>query len=165
MKSEQKSKRFWGLLLWTLTTIWFGVCFLLSSQNGTETGQLSLKASQFIIRLLGLSSNLLYPLNANLRMATHVIVFSVLSLLSGCASGVSLIRFRSAPLWTFPPCIVFAFYDEIRKANIPGRHCSFKEAGLNVVGCVLGCSVAYLIFRALNRSVSHKKVSGNGTSQ
>lgn len=156
MKSKQKNKRFWGLLLWALAAVWFGVCFLLSSQNGTETGQLSLKASQFIIRLLGLSSELLYPLNTYLRTAAHVIVFFVLSLLSGCASGVSFMRFRSAPMWTCPSCVIFAFYDEIRKANIPGRHCSPKEAGLNVVGCLLGCCAAYLIFSSLNRSLPRK---------
>ena len=55
-------------------------------------------------------------------------------------------------------CVLFSIFDEIRKAGIPGRHCSFAEAGLNVVGCVLGCGAAYLIFYIYNHRGSHKNL-------
>lgn len=158
MKNRQANKKCLALLLWALTFIWLGICVLLSSQNGTETGNLSIKISRFIIRFSGLSPDFLYPLNAHLRTAAHVMVFFVLALLGGCASRVPLTQHSFAPLWFFFLCVLFSIFDEIRKAGIPGRHCSFAEAGLNVVGCVLGCGAAYLIFYIYNHRGSHKNL-------
>lgn len=156
MRNRKKSERPWSILLWGLTFLWLGICFILSSQNGTQTGQLSMGLSQFIIRLLELSQDSLYLLNSHLRTSAHVVVFWVLTLLGGCASGASSTQHRSAPLWPFFPGTLFAVLDEVRKANIPGRHCSFSEAGLNVIGCVLGCCTAYLICRVHRRRAFHK---------
>ncbi len=157
MKNRQKNERPWNILLWMLTLLWFGICFVLSSQDGVQTGQLSMGLSRFVIRLLGLSQDSLYLLNSHLRTSAHVVVFWVLALLGGCACGASFTQNRSAPLWPFFPSALFAVLDEVRKANIPGRHCSFTEAGLNVIGCALGCCTAYLICRAHRRRALHKE--------
>ena len=151
MKRLSLKEKIIPAFLWVLTFAWLGLCYQLSSQNGTETGLVSLGVSQFIIQLLDLPQNTLHVLNANLRTAAHIIVFFVLTLLGGLASGTSTGKHRSAPLWPFVPCALFAVLDEVRKASIPGRHCSYPEAMLNVVGCALGCGAAYLICVAYRR--------------
>ena len=45
-------------------------------------------------------------------------------------------------------CALIAAADEAHKALIPGRHCSWDEAGLNVLGAFLGAG-AVLIAGAL----------------
>ncbi|MGI6498351.1 MAG: VanZ family protein [Oscillospiraceae bacterium] len=157
MRGRSASKRrFLAGAFWALSFAWFVFCVFLSSQNGKETGSLSRGIAQAVIRFLGLSQSFLHPLNSYLRTGAHVAVFFVLTLLSGCASGASFPGRRSAPLWPFFPCVLFAVFDEVRKAGIPGRHCSFAEAGLNALGCVLGCTAAYLMFRRYNRRVSDR---------
>ena len=115
MKNRQANKKCLALLLWALTFIWLGICVLLSSQNGTETGNLSIKISRFIIRFSGLSPDFLYPLNAHLRTAAHVMVFFVLALLGGCASRVPLTQHSFAPLCFFSCVCYFPFLMRLEK--------------------------------------------------
>ncbi|MDD3228331.1 MAG: VanZ family protein [Oscillospiraceae bacterium] len=145
-----------ALLFWLLTLAWLVVCLFLSSQNGTETGRLSMGLSQAIIRVLKLPPDLLSDINRHLRTVAHVIVFFVLALLGGCASGVSFKNFRTAPLWPLVPCAAIAVLDEVRKAYIPGRHCSYPEAMLNVAGCAMGCAVSFLILMIYHQRTAHK---------
>ena len=145
-----------ALLFWVLTFAWLLVCIFLSSQNGTETGNLSLGLSEVIIRVLNLDPDKLNDFNSSLRTAAHVIVFFVLSFLGGCASGSSFPKRRLAVLWPFVPCAIVAVLDEVRKAHIPGRHCSYPEALLNVAGCAMGCAASLLIFLICSDRSAHK---------
>ena len=145
-----------ALLFWALTFAWLLVCIFLSSQNGTETGNLSLGLSKVIIRVLNLDPDKLNDLNSSLRTTAHVIVFFVLSFLGGCASGNSFPKKKIAVLWPFVPCAIVAVLDEVRKAHIPGRHCSYPEAMLNVAGCAMGCAASLLIFLICSDSAAHK---------
>lgn len=156
MIHRRSNKNKVALLFWVLTFAWLLVCIFLSSQNGTETGNLSLGLSEVMIRVLNLESDKLNELNSNLRTAAHVIVFFILSFLGGFASGSSFLKRKFAALWPFVPCAIVAVLDEVRKAYIPGRHCSYPEAMLNVAGCAMGCAASLLILIIYSDRAAHK---------
>lgn len=142
---------FAALGLWLLVLAWFVLCFLLSSQTGEETNQLSTAMARMISEWLGFSVESIPTLNRGLRTLAHFVCFFVLS---GLVCGACAATFSSHVhfLWGLAPCILFAFWDEIRKVNIVGRHCSIPEAFLNTVGCVLGCMALGAILKVLCRS-------------
>lgn len=131
--------------LWALAFAWFIVCIGLSSQTGKETGELSKSIASFIAETIHLPGTSVPGINKGLRLAAHFFCFFVLSILTGGACAATFRSAASAFSWPFLPCVVFAFADEMRKANIPGRHCSFPEAWLNVAGCAMGVIILGII--------------------
>lgn len=132
-------------ILWILTFAWFAVCFGLSSQTGEKTGELSRSIASFVASIFRLPDASIQALNKGLRISAHVFCFFVLSLLMGCACAVTSPSAKCSFLWPLLPCALFAFADEMRKAGIPGRHCSFPEAWLNVAGCALGIALLWIL--------------------
>lgn len=140
-----------AFVLWILTFVWFSLCIGFSSQSGEETGKLSMSLASFLGDALRIPKEWFPVLNRILRKIAHIVCFSVLSILAGGASTATFPKNPSAFLWVLPPCAVFAFIDEVRKTNIPGRHCSIPEAWLNVAGCVLGTVLLGIILCMLHQ--------------
>ncbi len=139
------------ILMWLLTGAWLSVCLVLSSQTGVETTALSQRIAHFLARLLRRSDAAVRGLHGGLRTFAHFACFFVLcDLMSGALSATFPIR-KCAYLWSLLPCVAFAFLDEMRKASIPGRHCSIPEACLNAVGCLLGCAAFRIVLGLLRR--------------
>ena len=139
--------------LWILAFAWLAVCFGLSSQTGEETGQLSGSITRFFAEILHLPDSAIPVLNRSLRTLAHIVCFFVLSGLMSGAASVTFPTYAHAFIWPLVPCVLFAFLDEFRKANIPGRHCSIPEACLNAVGCALGCILVGIILWTLRRKI------------
>lgn len=66
-----------------------------------------------------------------LRRAAHVFLFAVLGLFAG--EGWGWIGVAVAAVW--------GLIDEATKVWIPGRHFSWIDVGLNLIGCVIGLLV------------------------
>lgn len=137
--------------MWILVAVWLSICLILSSQNGEESGKLNLSIAHFIVELFRLPETSILDVNRWLRTLAHVICFFVLSVFSGCACTSTFSTKKWAFAWPLLPCGLFAFWDEIRKAYIPGRHCSISEACLNTLGCVLGCALVGIVSWKLRR--------------
>lgn len=138
-------------ILWMLAFVWLAVCVAVSSQTGEASGRLSMSIARFLAKLLHLSETEIPGLNKKLRLGAHFVSFFVLCGLFSMASSTTFHKHATAFLWPLPFCVLFAFLDEIRKAGIPGRHCSIDEAWLNTLGCVLGCAISGVILLALRR--------------
>ena len=98
----------------------FIVEVLLSHTPGPASGA----QSQSLSRLTHLPEPLL-------RRAAHVLLFAVLALLAALGFGWYGTGFVA--LWSV--------IDEATKPLIPGRHFSWIDVGLNLVGCALGTLV------------------------
>ena len=103
------------------TIIVFLIESILSHMPGDESG----RESQALAKLTGINESLL-------RSAAHIILFVVLSILAIQGYGWSSLIIVS--IW----CLV----DEFTKQWIPGRHFSWVDVGLNVIGTALGAGIA-----------------------
>ncbi len=138
-------------MLWMLVIMWFALCVGLSSQTGKETGKLSYSLADFIVETFHLPGTWISELNRVLRRSAHFFCFLVLSILAGTACVVTFQKSALAFIWPVFICVPFAFIDEIRKAGIPGRHCSILEAWINVGGCISGTVLLGLVLWSICR--------------
>ena len=70
-----------------------------------------------------------------LRRAAHVFLFAVLAILVLFAFPEIDVKLRIGMV------AVWGFIDEATKVWIPGRHFSWIDVGLNLIGCVIGLLV------------------------
>ena len=126
--------------------LWLGIIFFLSGQTGEQTASLSLSIARWLARFFPGASEA--GLHMWLRKLAHIGVYFVEGALLFPALRRTLRGAGKGFAATLVLCALIAAADEAHKALIPGRHCSWDEAGLNVLGAFLGAG-AVLIFVAL----------------
>ena len=98
---------------------------VLSHQGGEKSGE----ESRWLARTTGIKEGLL-------RGGAHVFLFSLLSVFSALGFGP----------WAFVFCVVWSVADEWTKGWIRGRHFSWIDVGLNLVGVAVGVGL-WLVLR------------------
>ena len=109
----------------------------LSRQDGEHTGRTSRELAE---KLSFLDSNI-NILNGRLRRLAHVVVYAVLTILL----AITLKLGGYSPRLT-AVTIVWAWADEATKPLVQGRHFSWFDVGLNVLGIAIGMIAVILIF-------------------
>jgi VanZ family protein len=117
---------------------WLLLLFWLSSQDGQSTAQTSMGFTTFVAWLFSISPSMLSRLDHLLRSAAHFAGFFILSGLAYMAARVTWPGRTHAASAVLAICIGFAVLDEVVKILIPGRHLSWPEVGLNVLGIFCG---------------------------
>ena len=125
---------FYGCLF--LTILWFLFMTYLSHQDGEHTGRVSLELAEHL-RFLDADMN---DLNGKLRRAAHIVVFAVFTLLLGLT-----LRLGGLPLGWLLVAAVWNYVDEATKPWIQGRHFSWFDVGLNLVGTLLGGVMIWIL--------------------
>lgn len=116
-------------LLLTVTIISFVTLVYLSHQNGKATHKTSLT----LAKILGFLYSDKEKLHKILRRSAHIILFGVFSLLF----TLTLHSFSlSLYFLAFP--FLYSWADEATKVFSPGRHFSWFDVGLNIIGTILG---------------------------
>ena len=118
------------------TIFWFFFMTYLSHQDGEHTGRASRELAEHL-RFLDADIN---DLNGKLRRAAHIIVFAVFTFLLGLTlkiGGTSLGWMMAAAVWSY--------VDEATKPWIQGRHFSWFDVGLNLVGTLLGGVMIWIL--------------------
>ena len=108
----------------------------LSHQDGEHTG----KTSRELAEQLCFLDNDINDLNGKLRRAAHIVVFAVFTFLLGLTlkvGGEALGWMIIAALWSY--------VDEATKPWIQGRHFSWFDVGLNLIGTFIGGAVVLLL--------------------
>lgn len=113
--------------------------------NGGETTSLSLTIARWLARFCpGVAEE---TLHLWLRKLAHIAVYFV----EGALLLPALLRRTRRPIQSFILTLVLsaliAVMDEAHKMLIPGRHCSWTEAVLNVLGAALGAGFVLAIGR------------------
>lgn len=119
-----------------LTIIWFVFMTWLSHQDGEHTDRTSKELAK---RLKFLYSDSVI-LNNVLRKLAHVVVFAVFTFLWGLT-----IKAGGLSPWLMMLAVIWAWADEATKPMIPGRHFSWFDVRLNLVGVVLAGVVWVLV--------------------
>lgn len=132
-------------IIFLLTILWF--CFMtwLSHQNGSETAETSRHLAEGLKAIF--HSRDLNRLNGKLRRAAHIIVFAVLTVLTLLTMMAGKIEGR----W-IAVCLIamWSLIDETTKPLIQGRHFSWQDVGLNLIGVGIGCVVIAVVTLAVS---------------
>ena len=119
------------------TILWFLFMTYLSHQDGEHTG----KTSRELAEKLSFLDSDINILNGRLRRLAHVVVYAVLAILLGTTLELG----GHSPRLT-AGTIVWAWADEATKPLVQGRHFSWFDVGLNVLGIVIGMVIVVVIF-------------------
>lgn len=119
------------------TMLWFLFMTYLSHQDGEHTGRTSRELAD---KLSFLDSDI-NILNGRLRRWAHVVVYAVLTVLLAIT-----LKLGGYSPWLIVGIIVWAWADEATKPLVQGRHFSWFDVGLNVLGIAIGMSIVILIF-------------------
>lgn len=131
------------ILLWVIFTLWLLLMVWLSSEDGVSTARTSRWLAALVVRVLGFPPSQLIAVDRMLRTAFHFTGFFVLSALMFAALRPTLASDGAALLLAISVCSVIAVLDEVKKVLISGRHLSWSEARLNVLGVCCGALAVY----------------------
>lgn len=125
---------------WILVALWMLIIFLLSAQDGTESGQLSNNLAGWLYGLFTGQSDPegISAFEGVLRQIAHGGAYFVLAILVSLAfsrSGISDIRHI---ILTLAVCALYAGSDEWHQSFVPGRAAEFKDYAVDLAGAVLG---------------------------
>lgn len=119
------------------TILWFLFMTYLSHQDGEHTGKTSLELAA---RLSFLSSDI-NMLNRRLCRMAHVVLYAALAFLLGIT-----LKLGGYSLGLMAVAIVWAWADEATKLLVQGRHFSWFDVGLNVLGIGIGMIAVISVF-------------------
>lgn len=123
-----------------LTIIWFIFMTFLSHQDGEHTGKASRELAEDLAEHLSFLGADVNALNGKLRRLVQVVVFLVLTVLLGLNlhfGGLPMLWLLIAPVWSY--------VDEATKPLIQGRHFSWFDVGLNLIGTVIGAVMVLVL--------------------
>lgn len=123
-------------IFWVLTILWFILMTYLSHQDGEHTG----KASYELAEKLKFLNDDVSMLSGRLRRLAHVVVFSVFTILLGITLWLG--RY---PFWPLGFTAAWSYIDEATKPLIQGRHFSWFDVGLNLLGAAIGYGVVAML--------------------
>lgn len=138
------------ILLWGLSLGWLAFLVWMSSQDGAETFSTSMRLARLVIRLFGIPAAHLAQVNQLLRTLAHFGGFFVLGAVVYITSRVTWPNRRHRAVLIVVLCSVIAVLDEVKKVFISGRHLSWPEAGLNVLGVICGVLLPYAVARIIS---------------
>ncbi len=130
-----------------LLFIWFLFMTYLSHQDGVHTAVFSRRLAELLTKHSTSPSDTdeVNKINGKLRRFAHVFVFFVLTVLCGVAfcEGAAFDRY----IWIMAVGL-WAWADEATKPWIEGRHFSWYDVGLNLIGVGIGVVVWLLLWLA-----------------
>ncbi len=156
------------IAVWSVSFLWIGFCFFLSWQSGRETANLSMALAETVERILsriGIKTGI-NIVHSRLRRAAHFGVFFVVGVLLFISFLVTLKRGRKnsafSLLFASAAGAAVAVIAEVVKPVVPGRHLTWSETWLNVVGIVCGAAVSFAVNGIVSRRSAKTAESGNG---
>jgi len=143
---------------WAAAAAWLAILAFLTLQGGDDTSALSLRIARWltaILKQIGRYEVSTFTLNMALRKSAHVIVFFILGLLLTNAIRATFIALKRGLTSAIAGavCAIIAVSCEYSKTFIPGRHCQWDEAALDIAAAITGV----LIFSLLNSFKRRKK--------
>ena len=141
MRHDMHGRR--NVIYFLPAVFWLGIIFFLSGQTGEQTASLSLSIARWLMRFFPGASEA--GLHMWLRKLAHIGVYFVEGALLFPALRRTLRSAGKGFAATLVLCALIAAADEAHKALIPGRHCSWDEAGLNVFGVFLGAGAVLIV--------------------
>lgn len=135
---KTRANRLLQITVWLLSFIWLVFLVWMSSQDGEATANTSMRLANFIVRLFGIPVTKASEVDQLLRTLAHFIGFFILGCLVHISARLTWPDQRHGAILIVALCSAIAVLDEVKKVFITGRHLSWSEAGLNIVGVFCG---------------------------
>lgn len=138
--------------LWALAIGWIAVLFYFSGQSGVDSGNLSRRLTNFVLRCipsLPLSADRLEFL---LRKLAHFGIFAVEGFLLALAVMETTLDLPLGALLTGVACTAMAAANEMQQLGVAGRSCEGRDVFIDAGGALLGVLAAMLLLRLAHRS-------------
>lgn len=134
------------LFRWSLVLIWLALTIYLSSQQGTESGELSRKIAAASYTVFGklFPGTSLSEYHAMLREVAHFAIHFVLAILAYRAFAISSGGFRTGIAVSLLFCLLVAAIDEFIQCCSPGRAVELIDFFHNASGVAFGTLVGIL---------------------
>ncbi|MPW27203.1 VanZ family protein [Alkalibaculum sp. M08DMB] len=137
------------IVSWIGVIIWMSLIFYLSSQQATQSAQLSTGITEKIINIIqkyipNYNVDIL-SFNSIIRKNAHLIAYFILGvLLINAISRNRIIGFKAYAL-ALLICILYAISDEIHQLYVPGRSGEIRDVLIDSIGSSIGISIFALI--------------------
>lgn len=137
------------LFRWSLVVIWLALTIYLSSQQGTESGELSHKIAAASYTVFGklFPGTSLSEYHAALREVAHFAVHFILAALVYRSFAISSSGFRTGIVISLLFCLLVAAMDEFIQCRSPGRSVEIIDFFYNASGVAFGTLVGILSSR------------------
>lgn len=148
------SNRRKAIITFVLLIFWLALMFVLSSQNGEETVQVSGGVSEFIAKLIYNSPT------AEQMNFVHLIIRKIAHLVLYFMFGTLLSLFmryidRLKPIMkngiSALSVIIISFADELHKLPISGRHFDLFDVLLNIIGGMLAVFAVFMLSKMIEK--------------
>lgn len=120
-----------------LTILWFLFMNWLSYQNGDKT----LETSMELAKLFAFINSDATIVSRYLRRSAHIVLFAILTILLGIT-----LYLGNKSSWILLLPAIWGYVDECTKPLVEGRHFSWFDVGLNLVGVAIGNSMLIVLF-------------------
>lgn len=133
-----------GVLFLVLLVLWSSLYGFLTLQNGAETELTGSALAVFLKQLLCLEAAP-QEIHHALRMGAHVVGFLIEAVLFSFM--LRAFRVGHPVLVSFLVCALLAVGTEAVKLGIAGRHFSWNDVGLNMIGLLVGVGIGLIACR------------------
>lgn len=133
------------VIFWIVFGAWLIFLTILSSEDGFSTSQTSGKFTVFFMVLFHIPKVYHDRVEMILRISAHFVGFFVLGWLLYSAMRFTWAKSERIHLWAWGFCGILGIMDEVKKVFIAGRHLSWEEAGLNIIGAWCGIIIVMIV--------------------
>jgi VanZ family protein len=145
---------------WVAAVAWLAILAFLTLQAGDDTSSLSLSIARWLAAILKQINRYevsTFTLNMALRKTAHVVIFFVLGLLTANVIRTTFTKLKSGLVCAAAGtvCVIIAVSCEYSKTFIPGRHCQWDEATIDIAAALAGI----ILFIALINFKQRRQVS------
>lgn len=134
---QDNRKRGAELAFWLLSALWLAVVFLLSRQTAADSGALSSRITEYVLKLFPQIELTAVELDPILRKIAHGMMFAVEGMLLGLAAMLRFGRKAGAAL-AAGVCALLAVGSELVQTFADGRSCELRDMGIDLGGAVIG---------------------------
>ena len=150
-----------SFFLWIAAAAWCGALFYFSGQNGADSSNLSMRVTEFVLRVIPSLPFTANELNPILRDLAHFGIFAVEGFLLGAAMMTSFRPWAIGGLLAKISCAVVAVCNEIHQSFVDGRSCEVQDmlvdAGGGATGVLFAVLLLALAFGLANRRRERRK--------
>lgn len=141
----KKSVRVGTILLWIAALAWAAVLFFFSGQDANESGRLSLKVTEYVMRLFPSLPFELEQVHIFVRKTAHFCIFALEGFLLGLAMMKTLPEKWLGGTLAVLSCAVVAVLNEYHQSFSEGRSCELRDMIIDSCGALTGVLAGALL--------------------